>query len=96
MQKDVLNFKDTSTFPKMNVAPIKDLEQEDEQMKIFLSVMRYIWPFLPPYVENDPNAYTLPFQVAVSYDIAEMRTLIKETDAWEDTRQSLAVSQDNC
>ena len=91
-----MNFRDTSTYSHMNVEPIKDFSQGDDALTVFLGVMRYIWPALPEYVENDPTTYTMPFEVAVTYDIAEMRTLIKETDAWEDTRQSLAVSQDNC
>ena len=80
----------------MNVEPIRDFSQGDEALAVFLGVLRYIWPALPEYAENDPNAITLPFEVAVSYDIVEIQTLIKETDAWEDTRQSLAVSQDDC
>ena len=58
----------------MNVEPIRDFNQgDDDELAVFLSVMRYICPFLPPYVESDPNTFTLLFQVAMSYDIKEIR-----------------------
>ena len=80
----------------MNVTQIIDIEQEDERMKIFLSVMRYIWPSLPEFKQDDTRSCSLPFQLTVSCDIHYMRELIMATDAWEDTLNQLAISQNNC